>query len=70
VGPPPFGAQLKPIYDMAEFVAVRHPMRPIRTGEDRSTRATVDLFRRSTSVSSATSVAAGAQRVGARFLLQ
>jgi hypothetical protein len=60
----PFGAQLKPIYDMAEFVAVRHPMRPIRTGEDRSTRATVDLFRRSTSV------AASAERVRPRYPLQ
>ena len=61
----PFGGQLKPIYDMAEFVAVRHPMRPIYTHGDRDAHATVEMFTRR-----AAPAAARMQRSSTHYLLQ
>lgn len=64
----PFGGQLRPIYDMAEFVAVRHPMRPIHTHDDRDVRATVEMFHRTHKFPRSAPAAASA--VGLRYLLQ
>ena len=61
----PFGGQLKSIYDMAEFVAMRHPMRPIYTRGDRDAHATVHMFARR-----AAPAAARAERATPRYLLQ